>query len=106
MAFFRLIRPFDAIAIELSAVNTSHPNMPNVTGPMAYWIQVNDPRRRRIIRMFVKFQANTCRVTAKQNEIDSVSLLMSTPNREWIARLDITFLRRCYEIVRRFLLRR
>ena len=44
MAFFRLIGPFDAIAVELTRGNASHPNMPDVTGPMAHWIQVNDPR--------------------------------------------------------------
>src|SRR5579859_1299738 len=94
MAFFWLIRSFDSIAIELSAANTPHPNMPNVTGPMTYWIQINDPRRRIIIRILVEFQANPCCVTAEQNEIDSVTLLMRTPDGKWIARLDITFLRR------------
>src|SRR4051812_34637229 len=106
MAFFRLIWSFDAITIELTRINASHPNMPNVTGPMAYWIQINDSRRRRIISMLVEFQANTSRVTAEQNEIDPVSLLMCTPNGKWIARLNITFLRRRYETIRQFLLRR
>src|ERR1700685_3811907 len=105
MAFFRLIRSFDAIAIELSHVNASHPDMPNVTGPMAYWIQINDPRRRRIVRMLVELQVNTGRVTAEQNEIDSLSLLMCTPNRKRITRLNVTFLRRCCETIRQILLR-
>src|SRR6202142_4688741 len=103
MAFFRLIGSFDAIAIELSRVNATHPDMPNVTCPMTNWIQFNDPRRRRIIRIFVKFQANACRVAAEQNEIDSVSLLMCTPNRKWITRLNITLFRRFYETIRQFL---
>src|SRR5579863_3196548 len=104
MAFFWLIRSFDSIAIELSAANTPHPNVPNVTGPMAYWIQINDPRRRRIIRILVEFQANPRRMTAEQNEIDSVTLLMCTPDGKWIARLNITFLRRLYETIRQILL--
>jgi len=43
--------------------------------------------------MLVELQVNTGRVTAEQNEIDSVSLLMCTSNREWISRLNFTFRR-------------
>ncbi len=44
-------------------------------------------------------------MAAEQNEIDSVTLLVCTPDRKWIARLNITFLGRSYETVRQFLLR-
>src|SRR5580658_7800043 len=105
MAFFRLIRSFDAIAIELSDGNASHPNVPNVTGPMTLWIQINDPRWRRIVRMLIELQANRGRVTAKQNETDSVTLLMWTPHRKWSPRLNFTFFRRFCETIRGILLR-
>ena len=41
--------------------------------------------------MLIELQANTGRVTAEQNEIDSVSLLMCTPNWKWTSRLNIAF---------------
>ena len=91
MAFFRLIGSSDAIAIELTRGNASHPNVPNVASSMTHWIQLNDPRRRRIIRLLVEFQANTGRVAAKQYEIDSISLLLSTPNRKWATQSESHF---------------
>src|SRR5580658_1510444 len=106
MAFFRLIRSFDAITVELSHGNASHPNVPNVTGAMTQWIQDNDPGWGRIVGMLVELQANTGRVTAEQNEADSVSLLMWTPDRKWRSRLNVTFLKRRYGTIRQILLRR
>ena len=104
MALFRLIGPFDAVAIELTRGDASHPHMPHVTGPMTRGIQINDLRRRRVASISIELQANTGRVTAEQNEINSVSVLMCTPNRERISPLNFTLLRRSGKTVRRILL--
>ena len=100
MAFFRLIRSVDAITIELPRDNAAHPNAPNVASPITDWIEINDSARRRIVGIPVKLQANTGRVTADQNETDSVSLLMRTTNRKRRSRLDVAFIRRCRETMR------
>jgi 3-deoxy-D-arabino-heptulosonate 7-phosphate (DAHP) synthase len=99
MPFFRLIRPIDAITIELSHGNASHPHVPNVTGPMADWIQINDPSGGTVIGVLIELKVHPGRVAAEQNEIDSVSLLMGTSNRKWISRLNFTSVRRSYQII-------
>ena len=78
--------------------------MPDVAGPMTHRIQINDSARRRIVRILIELQTNTGCVTAEQNEIDSVSLLVCAPNRERISRLNFTLLSRCYETIRQILL--
>ena len=56
--------------------------------------------------MLVELQTNQGRVTAEQNEIDSVPSLMCAPNRKWISRLNFTFVRRHYETIPQLLLYR
>src|ERR1700728_3715537 len=97
MACLRLIWAFDAIGIELPHGNSSHPNVPDVTGPMTNRIQIDDPGRRRIVRMRVELQANTRRVAAEQNKIDAVSHVMGTADRERTSDLNLILLRRCRE---------
>jgi hypothetical protein len=103
VAFVRSIGSFDAIAVELTWRNAADPNMPDVTGPMSHRIQINDPGRNRVLRILIELQANTGRVTAEQNEISSVSVLMCTP-RQWVSRLNFTVLRRSRQAVRLILL--
>jgi len=67
--------------------------MPDVTGPMARRIQINDLAGRRIVSISIELQANTGRMTAEQNEIDSVSLLMCTADGQWVSRLNVTVLK-------------
>ena len=106
MALFGLIRTLDAITVELTCGNASHPHMPDVAGPMTHWIQINDLRRRRVASISIELEANTGRVTAEQNEINSVSVLMCTAKRQWTSRLNFTHLRRCRETIGRILLYR
>jgi hypothetical protein len=103
MAFFRLIGSFDAIAVELTRGNAPHPHVPHVTGPMTRWIQVNNLGGRSVASILIELQANTGRVTTEQNEINAVSGLMCTPDRQWIPRLNFPLLRRCCESIRRIL---
>jgi hypothetical protein len=46
---------------------------------MARPIQINNLGWRRIVGILIQLQANTGRVTTEQNEINSVSALMCTP---------------------------
>src|SRR5579864_7486587 len=86
MALLRLVGSFDAIAIKLTRGNTSQPHMPDVTCAMACRIQINDLARRRIVSVPIELKTNPGRVTAEQNEIDSISVLMRTANRQWVSR--------------------
>ncbi len=49
----------------------------------------------RIVRILIELQANTGRVTAEQDEINSVSVLMCTPNGQRISCLNLTFIKGC-----------
>src|SRR5579864_3117906 len=104
MAFFRLIRSFDAITVELTRGNTPHPQMPDVARPMTHRIEVNDSGRRRIVRILIELQTNRGCVTAKQNKIDSSSLLVGASNRERISGLNVARLRPLCESIRQILL--
>jgi hypothetical protein len=57
--------------------------------------QINDLGWTRIASILIELQANTGRVTAEQNEINSVSVLMCTPNGQWISCLNLAFLKGC-----------
>jgi len=90
MTQFRLIGALDAIAIELTRRNTSHPNMPDVTGPMTHRIQINAPGRTRVVRILIEFQVNTGRVAAEQDKLDSVTGLVRAPDGQRISRQNLT----------------
>src|SRR5215469_6792311 len=79
MAFFWLIRPFNAIAVELTSRNVTDPHMPDVTGPMADWIQVNHPGGGAVIRVLIELESHFGRVTAEQSKIDAISPRVRTP---------------------------
>ena len=49
----------------------------------------------RIVSVLKEFQANTRRVTAKQNEIDAVFVLMRPANGQWTSRLNVALLKGC-----------
>src|SRR5579863_3228512 len=95
MALLGSIRPLDAITVELTRGNASHPHMPDVACPMTHRVQVNDSARRGIVRLLIEIETNTGRVTAEQNKINSVALLVGASNWEGISRLNIAHLRRC-----------
>src|SRR5579872_2328929 len=91
VAFFRFIWSFDAVAVQLARGNASQPNVPNIASAMARRIQMNRLAGRRIVSRVVELQVNTGRVSAEQNKINSVSLLMRTADGQWISHLNITF---------------
>src|SRR5579871_4688373 len=103
MTQFRLIGSLDAIAVELTRRNTSHPNMPDVTSPMTRGIQINAPGRMRVTRILIEFQVNTRRVAAEQDKINSVSGLMRASNRQRVSRQNLTLQERPLQRVRSIL---
>src|SRR5438105_5169965 len=79
MTQFRLIGSLNAVTVELTRRNTSHPNMPDVAGPMTRRIQINAPCRMRVVGILIEFQVNSRCVAAEQDKIDSVSGLARPP---------------------------
>src|SRR5215831_5141599 len=94
MAFFWLIRSFNAIAVELTGRNATDPHMPDVTGPMAHWIQINNPGGGPVTSVLIELTSHSGRVTAEQSEIDPISPLMRTPGHRASCQ-NTTRLRRC-----------
>ena len=73
---------------------------------MTHGIEVNNSARRRIVGMLIKLQTNSRCVTAEQNKINPISLLVGASNRQRVPRLNLADLRRCSEITRQILFRR
>ena len=70
MAFAGFVRAIHAVSVELTGIDSLHPDVPYIAGAVAHWIQIDYPGRLCVFGMVEQLESNAAGVAAEDGEID------------------------------------